>query len=829
MLFRLHSANCQRPRVTTCVITWYAAILTAIGLVIASAASPALGQFEGFQISPELSRFNTGPPDPQLNWSAQVRMEPGASIGLLEVTATMDPSWHVYSLTQPSGGPLKTHIKLEPSDQYRLLGSFAPDHPPKLHYVDVFKMNAEEFSERVTWSVPIEVNDAANLKISGFAEGQVCADGGACVPFDDQESAFEATVQGELTEAQTAALTGVQLPNTHSPIRTWLSRDTVKPGDSVNLLVAFDPEADWHVYAYEQKKSSPFLQPTLIHSSLPDGWSSRPATSAAAIISKKSPVGDDPTRYYDGAATIAVPIEIPKDAKPGEYPLSGRVAFQTCANACDFPTAIAWKSQLAVSADVKKTDPASIGVASFEGKPLKYEMVAQLVESAPASQGASSESNDSSHGVVASNSDSGNGGTPLDNANQGGNATGSDASNANTTADSVASSATASQSATGEGQGFTGLSDLEFDATTDVSSMPLLRVLGLAFVGGFILNFMPCVLPVIGLKVLSFVDQAGSDRVKVFNLNLVYALGMLTVFWILAAFAAAPLLGLSEKGLGWGQQFNYQGFAIPLVCVVFVMALSFLGVWEIPIPGFATSGAATELTEKEGLSGAFFKGIITTVLATPCSAPGLGAAYAFAVNSKSIPMAFLIFTVLGLGMAVPYLLIGAFPSLIRFLPKPGAWMDTFKQLMGFVLLGTVIFLMQNVSLANLLPTIALLFGLWFACWWIGSVPLTAEPGKRWRAWGVSLVIGLISVVIAFGRQIDAGNMTLSGIKGASERKITRLVDRRVSDLKLGSVESPQTQVSHSKNELPWEIFRPELLDELIRDQHTVMVDFTADW
>ena len=106
---------------------------------------------------------------------------------------------------------------------------------------------------------------------------------------------------------------------------------------------------------------------------------------------------------------------------------------------------------------------------------------------------------------------------------------------------------------------------------------------------------------------------------------------------------------------------------------------------------------------------------------------------------------------MGLGMGVPYLIIGAFPSLVTFLPKPGAWMDTFKQLMGFVLLGTVIFLMQNISFENLLPTIGLMFGLWFACWWVGRVPMTASKEKRIRAWGIAVVVGAIALMICFGR------------------------------------------------------------------------------
>ena len=773
-------------------------------------ASTTFGQFEGFQLDPALSNLNSGPSDPELKFASRIRMQPGQAVGLLEITATMDPAWHVYSLTQPPGGPLKSQIKLDPSDQYRLLGSFSPDHPPKQHYVDVFDMNAEEFAGQVTWSAPIEVTgNVSDLKITGFVEGQVCADGGGCIPFDEDEAKFEATVDGSLSADETASLTGVQLPRTHSPIRSWLSKANATPGETVNLFVAFNPANKWHVYAYEAKAESQFQKPTLIHASLPDGWKSGSAKSSAPIISKESPLGDEPTRYYEGPATIALPITIPAEATAGAYPLTGHVAFQTCdEGTCDRPTAVAWKSQINVVAeDAASPGASALGSVSFEKSPARYNDVAKMLVSASASTPSEK---------VAQ--------TELPQTES------SPAQTAVEPTDSVVADSTnhspepevASPSSTG------GIAGIEFEAQNSIAETPLYRILGLAFIGGFILNFMPCVLPVIGLKVLSFVDQAGSDRVRVFNLNLWYAIGMISVFWILAVLAAAPLLGLSEKGFGWGEQFNSQGFNISLICLIFAMALSFLGVWEIPIPGFATGSKATELSEQKGLSGAFFKGVITTVLATPCSAPGLGTAYGFAVSSNSVAMPFLIFTVMGLGMAIPYILIGIFPSLVRFLPKPGAWMDTFKQLMGFVLLGTVVLLLYNVDFENLVPTMAMLFGLWFACWWIGRVPLTAPADQRWRAWGVAAVICMLATAFCFGRHWPVGEITISGLKGSSERKLARLIDRQVAQRVAGTGATTKP-VAHNENELPWETYSPELLDELIGDQHTVLVDFTADW
>ena len=215
---------------------------------------------------------------------------------------------------------------------------------------------------------------------------------------------------------------------------------------------------------------------------------------------------------------------------------------------------------------------------------------------------------------------------------------------------------------------------IEFDggdqpAVAPIDTAILLKNLSFAFLGGLILNLMPCVLPVIGLKVLSFAEQGGESRLKVFGLNLAYSIGLISVFLVLASLAVFA-------DFGWGEQFTNSTFQVSMVILVFAMALSFLGVWEIPIPGFAGTGKANDLQDKEGFSGAFFKGIFTTILATPCSGPFLGTAFGYTLTLPPA-MVFLFFFTAGLGMAMPYLLIGIFPSLVKWLPKPGLWMETF--------------------------------------------------------------------------------------------------------------------------------------------------------
>jgi thiol:disulfide interchange protein len=311
-----------------------------------------------------------------------------------------------------------------------------------------------------------------------------------------------------------------------------------------------------------------------------------------------------------------------------------------------------------------------------------------------------------------------------------------------------------------------------------VSSARLAAILAGAFLGGLILNLMPCVLPVISLKLLAFVEQSGESRAHTFALNLWFAAGLMLVFLVLASLSAS-------LNLAWGEQFTFTWFKVTMTALVFVLALSFLGVWEIPIPGFVGSGAAGQLQTREGAAGAFFKGVFTTILATPCTGPFLGYVFGFTLNQPP-HVTYLIFGTVGLGMASPYIVIGLFPELIRFLPKPGAWMDTVKQVMGFLLLGTVVYLFTTMNQRYFIPTLTLLVGLWFTCWLIGRTPLTAAPQRRLTAWisgtASAALVGLLAFTILL-----------------------------------------------QEHDLAWKEFSPQALGQARAEGKTVMVDFTADW
>jgi thiol:disulfide interchange protein len=306
----------------------------------------------------------------------------------------------------------------------------------------------------------------------------------------------------------------------------------------------------------------------------------------------------------------------------------------------------------------------------------------------------------------------------------------------------------------------------------------LLMWLVFAFIAGLVLNVMPCVLPVVSIKVLSFVQQAGESRSRVLALGLAFSAGILVVFEALASFTY-----FAKKG--WGAQFQNESFKIVMIAVVFGFALSLFDVFELGVPSKVGELAAVR---REGLGDAFFKGIMATLLATPCSGPFLGSTLAWAL-AQPVFVVFAVFTTVGLGMAAPYALLTGNPALLRFVPKPGAWMKTFKHLMGFLLLGTVIFLMISVEKSLLLYTVALLVFVALACWWWGNfATFDKTRGQKLAHFAVA------AAIVALGA--------------------------RFSFVELRGWLTPDEF---------WKPFDPVALEKAHDARRNVFVDFTADW
>lgn len=232
-----------------------------------------------------------------------------------------------------------------------------------------------------------------------------------------------------------------------------------------------------------------------------------------------------------------------------------------------------------------------------------------------------------------------------------------------------------------------------------------------AFLGGLILNLMPCVLPVISLKLFGLIKHKNLPQKEIIAHNLSYTAGVVATFLALGGVVAAIKAGGEE--IGWGFQLQSPAFILIMMLILFILSLNLFGLFEFATPGGGKLGSA-EI--KEGLSGDFFTGVLTTILSTPCSAPFLGTALTFAFTTSTLNI-FLMFTFIGIGLAFPFLLTAVFPATLNVFPRPGMWMEKLKYFLGLTLVITVIWLYDVfVSLVDfdlVSWRLNLLFALWF--------------------------------------------------------------------------------------------------------------------
>jgi len=274
------------------------------------------------------------------------------------------------------------------------------------------------------------------------------------------------------------------------------------------------------------------------------------------------------------------------------------------------------------------------------------------------------------------------------------------------------------------------------------------RIAALAFLGGLLLNLMPCVFPVLFLKGLALVQSGAEERHKLRAHGLVYTIGILVSFWALVG----ALLGLRAAGatLGWGFQFQSPVFLALMAGLLFFLGLSLAGQFEI---GLTLTGAGSGLAAKQGYAGSFFTGVLAVVVATPCTAPFMGAAVGYAL-AQTVGVTFAVFTALALGLAAPYLALTLQPAWTRLLPRPGAWMEIFRQAISVPIFGTVIWLAWVLASgygATVLGVLLISFLLLaIAGWFLGR-----WPAKRWStAVAVALCLCVLGLAI-FDQQLAA--------------------------------------------------------------------------
>lgn len=321
-----------------------------------------------------------------------------------------------------------------------------------------------------------------------------------------------------------------------------------------------------------------------------------------------------------------------------------------------------------------------------------------------------------------------------------------------------------------------------------------------ALLGGLILNLMPCVLPILSLKVLSIVNQRGAPASHARKHALVYTFGVLVSFWALAGLVMAGRLA------SWGEQFQDPRFVVIMTVLMTLVGLNLFGLFEVSVPGQALN-KASELATKDGVSGAFFNGVLAVVLGASCVAPVLAGAVGWAISQPPV-IIFLSFSMIGLGLALPFVLLSFFPALQRLLPKPGAWMGKFKIAMGFPMLATAAWLLSQTA-DHFGPGGPLWVGLFLvllalAMWIYGEFHQRGSQ-RRGLAAIIALVIAVGSYAWALESQLHWRNPPayVPGTQNAAP--------------------------ANTDSGIPWQPWSTEAVAKARAEGRPVLVDFTANW
>jgi len=609
----------------------------------------------------------------------------------------------------------------------------------------------------------------------------------------------------------------------HTKVKLTLSADSAKPGDTIWAGVDLKMDAGWHTY---WKNAGDAGTPTKIEWTLPTGVT---AGEIQWPLPRKLPPLEVTTYGYEDEVMLLVPLTVGASVSAGSLDLSAKVSWLECHESC-IPADTTVQAKLAVGSETKPSaaattieswkakTPKSSDTYSFQAvwdKPASGDTRPLLISHTEMSADKNAkydavdffpEANDNFEvqpetdvvsawhadpqlrkviKTFSSNWPTEIGGTVI--LQQGTERFGYNVQLH--IAEKTASIVPAAKPAATAG-----------DAAA-LPPQPLWRMLVYAFIGGLILNLMPCVLPVIALKILGFVSEAKSEPGHIRKLGLVYALGVLVSFMVLAGI----VIGTKAAGhhAGWGMQFGSPIFIVCLTTLVLLVALNLFGVFEVTLGGRALD-SASELASKSGASGAFFNGVLATTLATPCTAPFLAPALGFAFAQNGSIIALIFFTV-GLGLSLPYIVLSWHPAWLKFLPKPGAWMEKFKNAMGFPMLATVVWLFNVAASSygkNVLWLGVFLVIVAFAAWIFGEF---FQRGRQHRT-----VAAIITLVVLAG-----------GYAFALEKEL----DWRTPVLETASSGS----IRESANGIEWQPWSPGAVAAARAAGKSVLVDFTADW
>ncbi len=572
----------------------------------------------------------------------------------------------------------------------------------------------------------------------------------------------------------------------------------IYPGQNFTAGLDFRLEDGWHVYWINAGDSG---EPPAAKWTLPAGVI---ADALQFPPPKRLPLGPLMDFGYENEVVFPVPMHVAPDFKPPapSATLAAHVTWLVCREVC-----IPGKADLAVTRSAMAAAPAAPSVdASAQNKITRFQ--ALLPKPLPAGDTATFSQNPKGFvlqitGARASSAQF----FPLDETII--------ANAAPQPAQSVANgfqlALIKDENLQGSPQKLNGLVELPDGTTWEIHATPgalaaaapplefssIIGAVALAFIGGILLNLMPCVFPVLFIKGLALVQSSQHERRTLRAHGWVYTLGILVSFWVVVAVLIA--LRAAGRQLGWGFQFQSPIFLALMAMLLFFLGLALAGQFEI---GLSLTSAGGSLAQKQGYAGSFFTGVLAMVVATPCTAPFMGAAIGYAL-AHSAWVSFAIFSSLALGLALPYLALAYFPGWARLLPKPGAWMEVLKQAVSIPIFATVIWLVwvftQLAGTSALIGLLAAFLLLAVAGWFLGR-----WPGKA-AASTIAAVILIAAIATPIWAVYSLGTSTLPvSVQGA-----------------------PGSRLPASGSD--WQPFTPALVAQSRAQGKPVFIDFTASW
>jgi len=601
--------------------------------------------------------------------------------------------------------------------------------------------------------------------------------------------------------AVSAAALPAQTPSSsadalHVHVQLVLPQSDLYPGGPNRAGLYFKLDPGWHIYWQNAGDSG---EPPSMHWTLPDGVTATPLEFPAPA---RLPLGPLMDFGYQNEVVFPFSFNVSKTARTGPASLAAKVSWLVCREVC-----IPGKAELGMRVQIAAAAPPSATTSSVDDAlwqrgeaslPVPLPPADKAVfQSTPTGFRLGVETGRRETQAVFFPSDQ----TVIDNPSP---------QKLTPTANGLVLDLKKDANLTANPAQLKGVLELSGARNYTVSAMPgtvaipvstiawaaVVRSAALAFLGGLLLNLMPCVFPVLFLKGLALVNSGAEERQRLRVHGLVYTAGIVASFWILVA----VLLALRAAGsrLGWGFQFQSPVFLALMASLLFFLGLSLAGQFEI---GLALTSAGGSLAAKQGYAGSFFTGVLAVIVATPCTAPFMGAAIGYALSAPT-PVTFAVFTALALGLAAPYVALTLQPAWTRLLPRPGVWMDVLKQAVSVPIFLTVIWLAWVLSNAYGANALAALLGgfllLAVAGWFLGR-----WPARRWAAAvaGV-IVLGVIALAAYSPRLAEAPGATAGGAADSG---------------------------SSSDSANAWQPWSPDAVSRYQAQGRPVFVDFTASW